>query len=104
MALGGSLENALVCDERRWLNAEGLRFPDEPARHKTLDLLGDLFALVHNLKKFDRIPAKLLCLLNYLHLRVGTSLTKASICLMIILFLVELFILDLLFVTNQSPC
>mmetsp|Transcript_24935 Transcript_24935/g.82173 ORF Transcript_24935/g.82173 Transcript_24935/m.82173 type:complete len:176 (-) Transcript_24935:97-624(-) len=45
LALGGSLENALVCDERRWLNAEGLRFPDEPARHKTLDLLGDLALL-----------------------------------------------------------
>lgn len=38
---GGSLENALVCDEARWLNPP-LRFPNEPARHKILDLVGDL--------------------------------------------------------------
>ncbi|MCS7030268.1 MAG: UDP-3-O-acyl-N-acetylglucosamine deacetylase [Gloeomargarita sp. SKYG116] len=42
---GGSLANALVCDrERGWLNPP-LRFPDEPARHKLLDLLGDLALL-----------------------------------------------------------
>jgi UDP-3-O-[3-hydroxymyristoyl] N-acetylglucosamine deacetylase len=38
---GGALENALVCDGDRWLNPP-LRFPDEPVRHKLLDLLGDL--------------------------------------------------------------
>ncbi|WP_191964933.1 UDP-3-O-acyl-N-acetylglucosamine deacetylase [Synechococcus sp. RSCCF101] len=38
---GGSLENALVCDGDRWVNPP-LRQPDEPARHKLLDLLGDL--------------------------------------------------------------
>ncbi len=38
---GGSLENALVCDGLRWLNPP-LRYPDEPVRHKILDLLGDL--------------------------------------------------------------
>ncbi|MEN9207297.1 MAG: UDP-3-O-acyl-N-acetylglucosamine deacetylase [Gloeomargarita sp. GMQP_bins_44] len=42
---GGSLANALVCDrERGWLNPP-LRFPDEPARHKLLDFLGDLALL-----------------------------------------------------------
>jgi UDP-3-O-[3-hydroxymyristoyl] N-acetylglucosamine deacetylase len=41
---GGSLENALVCDRQRWLNPP-LRFPNEPARHKLLDLLGDLSLL-----------------------------------------------------------
>jgi len=41
---GGSLENALVCDRQRWLNPP-LRFPNEPARHKLLDLVGDLSLL-----------------------------------------------------------
>jgi UDP-3-O-[3-hydroxymyristoyl] N-acetylglucosamine deacetylase len=41
---GGSLENALVCDGEIWLNPP-LRFADEPARHKLLDLLGDLSLL-----------------------------------------------------------
>jgi UDP-3-O-[3-hydroxymyristoyl] N-acetylglucosamine deacetylase len=38
---GGSLENALVCSDRGWLNPP-LRFTNEPARHKLLDLIGDL--------------------------------------------------------------
>ncbi|MFB8788095.1 MAG: UDP-3-O-acyl-N-acetylglucosamine deacetylase [Potamolinea sp.] len=41
---GGSLENALVCDESGWLNPP-LRFSNEPARHKLLDLVGDLSLL-----------------------------------------------------------
>ena len=41
---GGSLENALVCDKERWLNGP-LRFANEPARHKLLDLVGDLALL-----------------------------------------------------------
>ena len=41
---GGSLENALVCDASGWLNPP-LRFPNEPARHKLLDLVGDLSLL-----------------------------------------------------------
>jgi UDP-3-O-[3-hydroxymyristoyl] N-acetylglucosamine deacetylase len=42
LILGGSLENALVLDECAALNPEGLRFPDEPVRHKLLDFIGDL--------------------------------------------------------------
>jgi UDP-3-O-[3-hydroxymyristoyl] N-acetylglucosamine deacetylase len=42
LARGGSLENTIVLDERRVLNPEGLRAPDEFVRHKVLDLLGDL--------------------------------------------------------------
>lgn len=42
LGLGGSLQNALVLDDVRVLNREGLRFPDEFARHKMLDLIGDL--------------------------------------------------------------
>ena len=41
---GGSLENALVCDQDGWLNPP-LRFENEPARHKLLDLIGDLSLL-----------------------------------------------------------
>lgn len=41
---GGSLENALVCGESGWLNPP-LRFANEPARHKLLDLIGDLSLL-----------------------------------------------------------
>ena len=42
---GGSLDNTIVLDQRRVLNPEGLRMPDEFVRHKALDLLGD-FALL----------------------------------------------------------
>lgn len=45
LALGGSLENALVLDEAAVVNPGGLRFPDELARHKALDALGDLALL-----------------------------------------------------------
>lgn len=41
---GGSLDNALVCDREKWLNPP-LRFDNEPARHKLLDLIGDLSLL-----------------------------------------------------------
>jgi len=43
LALGGSLENAIVMDEYRVLNADGLRVPDEFVRHKVLDAIGDLY-------------------------------------------------------------
>jgi len=45
LALGGGLENAVVLDEYRVLNAEGLRFADEFIRHKVLDAIGDLYLL-----------------------------------------------------------
>jgi UDP-3-O-[3-hydroxymyristoyl] N-acetylglucosamine deacetylase len=41
---GGSLNNALVCDQQGWLNPP-LRFSNEPVRHKLLDLIGDLSLL-----------------------------------------------------------
>lgn len=41
---GGSLDNALVCDQEHWINPP-LRFPNEPVRHKLLDLIGDLSLL-----------------------------------------------------------
>lgn len=43
LALGGSLDNAVVISGDRVLNAEGLRFDDEFVRHKILDCLGDLY-------------------------------------------------------------
>jgi UDP-3-O-[3-hydroxymyristoyl] N-acetylglucosamine deacetylase len=45
LALGGGLENAVVLDEYRVLNAEGLRFADEFIRHKALDAIGDLYMI-----------------------------------------------------------
>jgi UDP-3-O-[3-hydroxymyristoyl] N-acetylglucosamine deacetylase len=45
LALGGGLDNAVVLDEYRVLNAEGLRFADEFIRHKVLDAVGDLYLL-----------------------------------------------------------
>ncbi len=45
LALGGGLDNALVLDEERVLNADGLRFADEFIRHKVLDAIGDLYLL-----------------------------------------------------------
>jgi UDP-3-O-[3-hydroxymyristoyl] N-acetylglucosamine deacetylase len=47
LALGGNLGNAIVMDEFRVLNEEGLRFHNELAKHKLLDALGDLFLLGH---------------------------------------------------------
>ncbi len=45
LALGGSLKNAIVLDDNRIINKEGLRFPDEFVRHKILDSIGDLSLL-----------------------------------------------------------
>jgi len=42
LALGGSLENAVVLDEKKILNPEGLRFDNEFVRHKILDAIGDM--------------------------------------------------------------
>jgi UDP-3-O-[3-hydroxymyristoyl] N-acetylglucosamine deacetylase len=47
LALGGSLDNAIVMDEYRVLNADGLRFEDEFVKHKVLDAIGDLYLLGH---------------------------------------------------------
>ncbi len=47
LALGGSLNNAIVVDEYRILNPEGLRYEDEFVRHKVLDAVGDLFLIGH---------------------------------------------------------
>ena len=45
LALGGSLENAVVVGVDGPLNPEGLRYPDEFVRHKILDIIGDLYVL-----------------------------------------------------------
>lgn len=49
LALGGSLDNAVVMDEYRVLNSDGLRYEDEFVRHKVLDAIGDLYLLGHPL-------------------------------------------------------
>ena len=43
LALGSSLENTVVFDDERMINACRLRYPDEPVRHKILDTIGDLY-------------------------------------------------------------
>ncbi|MFZ5722364.1 MAG: UDP-3-O-acyl-N-acetylglucosamine deacetylase [Pseudomonadota bacterium] len=48
LALGGSVENAIVVDEYRILNEDGLRYEDEFVKHKILDAIGDLYLLGHN--------------------------------------------------------
>lgn len=45
LALGGSLDNAIVLDQQSVLNTEGLRFSDEFVRHKLLDFIGDMAVL-----------------------------------------------------------
>ncbi len=45
LALGGSIDNAVVLDERRVLNEDGLRYRDEFVKHKILDVIGDLYLL-----------------------------------------------------------
>ena len=47
LALGGSLDNAIVMDEYRVLNSDGLRLDDEFVKHKILDAVGDLYILGH---------------------------------------------------------
>ncbi len=49
LARGGSLENAIVMDEYRILNSDGLRYDDEFVRHKILDAIGDLYLIGHPL-------------------------------------------------------
>lgn len=49
LALGGSLENAIVIDDDRIINEDGLRYDDEFVRHKILDAIGDLYLLGHGI-------------------------------------------------------
>lgn len=49
LALGGSLDNAVVLDEYRVLNSDGLRYADEFVKHKVLDAIGDLYLVGHPL-------------------------------------------------------
>ena len=49
LTLGGSMDNAIVIDDYRVLNADGLRYDDEFAKHKILDAIGDLYVAGHPL-------------------------------------------------------
>lgn len=49
LALGGSMDNAIVVDDFRVLNEDGLRYEDEFVKHKILDAIGDLYLLGHSL-------------------------------------------------------
>ncbi len=70
LALGGSMDNAVVVDDYRVLNTDGLRYEDEFVRHKVLDAIGDLYLLGHSLigefrghKSGHALNNKLLCAL-----------------------------------------
>lgn len=70
LALGGSLDNAVVVDDYRILNEDGLRYVDEFVKHKILDSIGDLYLLGHSLigafsgyKSGHALNNKLLCAL-----------------------------------------
>ena len=49
LALGGSVNNAVVIDDYKVINDEGVRFQDEFVKHKILDAIGDLYLLGHGL-------------------------------------------------------
>ncbi len=49
LALGGSLDNAVVVDDYRIMNEDGLRYEDECVKHKILDAIGDLYLLGYSL-------------------------------------------------------
>jgi UDP-3-O-[3-hydroxymyristoyl] N-acetylglucosamine deacetylase len=49
LALGGGLDNAIVIDDYKVLNADGLRYGDEFVKHKILDAMGDLHLIGHPL-------------------------------------------------------
>jgi UDP-3-O-[3-hydroxymyristoyl] N-acetylglucosamine deacetylase len=49
LALGGSMDNAIVVDDHKILNEDGLRYADEFVKHKILDAIGDLYLLGYSL-------------------------------------------------------
>lgn len=49
LARGGSLDNAIVLDEYKIINSDGLRYDDEFVRHKVLDAVGDLYMLGYSI-------------------------------------------------------
>ncbi|MDI1431959.1 UDP-3-O-acyl-N-acetylglucosamine deacetylase [Polyangium sorediatum] len=70
---GGSLDAAIVCDGTKWLNGP-LRFPDEPARHKLLDFMGDL-ALLDPLPRAHYLAFKAG---HALHVRLAQRLSEGG--------------------------
>ncbi|PSF33097.1 UDP-3-O-[3-hydroxymyristoyl] N-acetylglucosamine deacetylase [Aphanothece hegewaldii CCALA 016] len=71
---GGSLDNALVCDRHGWLNPP-LRFENEPARHKLLDLIGDL-SLLGDLPQAHFIAYKAS---HHLHIQLAKAISKHNL-------------------------
>ena len=49
LILGGSLDNAIVLDDEKVLNKDGLRFTDEFVRHKVIDFIGDISLAGHKI-------------------------------------------------------
>ena len=65
LALGGSMDNAIVVDDFRILNEDGLRYEDEFVKHKILDAIGDLYLLGHSLIEhfngYNHAPPTIVC-------------------------------------------
>ena len=53
LTLGGNMDNAIVFDERKLLNSDGLRYGDEVAKHKILDAIGDLYVAGNMLASYS---------------------------------------------------
>ena len=70
---GGSLDNALVCSQDGWLNPP-LRFTNEPARHKLLDLVGDM-SLLGKLPQAHFVAYKAS---HKLHIQLARQLAKLT--------------------------
>jgi len=93
LALGGSLDNAIVVDDYRVLNEDGLRYEDEFVKHKILDAIGDLYLLGHSLigafhgfksghELNNRLLRKILAMTDAWELVSYDSIDKAPIAFM----------------------
>ena len=75
LAMGGSLENAIILDDERILNAKGLRYEDEFVRHKILDAIGDFYLAGHINAKFTCI-----CSGHYAHNKILHEIFNDESC------------------------
>ncbi len=71
LALGGSMDNAIVLDEKNILNPNGLRYKDEFIRHKILDAVGDIATLGQPIRGFLKLEKAGHDLMNKLVLKLG---------------------------------
>ena len=84
LALGGSMDNAIVLDDESVLNPDGLRFKDEFVRHKILDAVGDIATLGRPIRGFLKLRKAGHDLMNKLVLQLnkksGSWTEKSMVC------------------------